>query len=79
MNAFIKLTFWQRWKLRKFFKAVEDANLEGDSAAIGAQVWRDGMHVKLFDSERGRQLSRALGGNWDEGHATMASKRDTGS
>lgn len=75
MNKFIKLSWWQRWKLRKFFHAVESANMADDCAAIGAQIWEDGMHVKLFNADRGRALSEALGGNWKEGHGSMASKR----
>lgn len=75
MNAYISLTWWQRWRLRKFFAAVKAANLADDEAAIGAQIWKDGMHVKLFNRERGRALAAALGGRWDEGHSSMESKR----
>lgn len=75
METYIKLSWWQRWKLRKFFKGVEDANLAHDCAAIGAQIWKDGMHVRLFNAERGKALSAALGGKWDEGHGSLASKR----
>jgi hypothetical protein len=77
METYIKLSWWQRWKLRKFFKGAEDANLAGDRAAIGAQIWNDGMHVRLFNAERGKALSDALGGKWEEGYGSMASKRNS--
>jgi hypothetical protein len=77
METYIKLSWWQRWKLRKFFKGVEDANIADDDAAIGAQIWKDGMHVRLFNAERGKALSSALGGRWDDGHSSMASKRNS--
>lgn len=75
MNDFIKLSWWQRWKLRKYFKAVHAANDNCDDAAIGAQIWSDGMHVKLFLNEQGRVLSKALGGNFTKTYASSAAKR----
>ncbi len=76
MRTYIKLSLWQRWKLRKFFKGVEDANRSGTYAAIGAQIWPDGMHVRLFNNEQGHALSNALGGNWYKAHGSMKSKRE---
>lgn len=75
MIAYIKLSLHQRQELKKFFMAVQDANKAGKHAAIGAQIWEDGMRVKLFNDHQGRKLSAALGGNWDVGHSSMASRR----
>ena len=75
METYIKLSWWQRWKLRKFFKGVEDAKLGDDCAFEGAQMWRDGRDVGLLSGEKGKALSTALGGRWDEGHGSVASRR----
>ena len=77
METYIKLSWWQRWKLRKFFEGVETANIAGDYPAIGAQIWKDGMHVRLFLAEKGKALSAALGGRWENDHSSMVSKRDS--
>lgn len=64
----IELTKKQKQLLEPFFKAVRDGNKEGKPATIGAQVWPDGMVVRLFDEEKSKALSSALGGNYNKMH-----------
>ena len=82
MDIFIRLSYWQRWRLRKFFAAIKNVNRtggsSGESAAVGAQIWKDGMHVKLFDGEKGSSLANALGGKFGVTHSSMSSKRKQG-
>ncbi len=66
----ISLTQEQLDELLPFFGAVIAANDRGETAAIGAQIYEDGMIVKLFENERGEALATALGSNWGVGWAS---------
>ncbi len=61
----IQLTDEQLIELEPFFQAVRDANARGDVAGILAQIYTDGMFVKLFEGEKCHALSKALGANGD--------------
>jgi hypothetical protein len=73
----IELTEEQKELLEPFFQSVRDANFIGSSAAIGAQIWPDGMVVKLFLAEKVRALSVALGGDCDRCHSSAEGRIDT--
>ena len=63
MNSLkIDLTKAQLEILEPLFQAVRTNNEHGTESAIAAQVWEDGMFVKLMDGEKARALSIALGG-----------------
>jgi len=64
----IELTEEQKTLLEPLFQAVRDANADGSTAAIGAQIWPDGMVVRLFDERKGKALSAVLGGNYNKRH-----------
>ena len=70
----IELTDEQREQLAPYFQAVIDGKKEGKSTAIGAQIWPDGMVVKLFDNEKGKALSKALGGDFSKVHVSAGSR-----
>ncbi len=74
----IELTEEQITLLEPLFQAVRDANKAGKVLAIGAQIWPDGMVVKLFDDEKGKALSSALGGNYNRRHFSADDRMDTG-
>ncbi|PKO45742.1 MAG: hypothetical protein CVU31_11645 [Betaproteobacteria bacterium HGW-Betaproteobacteria-4] len=66
----IELTEEQKALLEPLFQAVRDANAAGSTAAIGAQIWPDGMVVRLFDERKGKALSAVLGGNYNRMHVS---------
>ena len=74
----IELTEEQKALLEPLFQAVRVANKEGGVLAIGAQIWPDGMVVKLFDQEKGKALSSALGGNYNRRHFSSDDRMDSG-
>lgn len=74
----IELTEAQKELLEPLFQAVRDANKTGSVAAIGAQIWPDGMVVKLFDQDKGEALSSALGGIYTRMHLSADDRMDTG-
>ena len=73
----IELTEEQKTLLEPLFQAVRDANATGSIAAIGAQIWTDGMVVKLFDQEKGKSLSAALGGDFNRMHISADDRLET--
>lgn len=66
----IELTEEQKEQLAPLFEAVRNGNRAGVKSAIGAQIWMDGMVVKLFDGDQGSALSSALGGDWSNEHCS---------
>lgn len=62
----LKLNADQLVRLMPYFNAVIKANENGKKAAIGAQIWPDGIVVKLFEGEKAAALADALGGSFDE-------------
>lgn len=74
----IELTDAQKDLLEPMFQAVREANKKGSLASIGAQIWPDGMVVKLFDQDKGAALSSALGGNCHRIHYSADDRIDIG-
>lgn len=72
----IELTKEQKYLLEPLFQAVRDANEAGLTAAIGAQIWPDGMVVRLFDQEKGKAISTALGGDYNRMHVSAGDRLD---
>jgi len=72
----IELTEEQKALLEPLFQAVRDANASGSTAAIGAQIWLDGMVVRLFDERKGKALSTVLGGDYSQIHVSAGSRLD---
>ena len=72
----IELTEEQKAILAPLFQAVRDANVSGSTAAIGAQIWPDGMVVRLFDERKGKALSIVLGGNYNRMHVSAGDRLD---
>lgn len=70
----IKLTDEQVAILKPYFKAVSDGNKKGESHYIGAQIWPDGMVVRLFNAEAGAALSAALGGDPERIHLSASDR-----
>lgn len=57
----VTLTDEQRRQLEPFFNAVRAGNSVGAAFSIGAQIWPDGMVVKLFAGEQAKALAASLG------------------
>ncbi len=57
----IDLSEEQKQQLGPLFRAVEEGNKRGIACAIGAQIWPDGIVVRIFDGEKLEVLARALG------------------
>lgn len=72
----IELTEEQKALLEPLFQAVRDANAAGSTVAIGAQIWQDGMVVRLFDEREGKALSIALGGDYNRIHVSAGDRLD---
>ena len=72
----IELTEEQKALLEPLFQAVRDANASGSTAAIGAQIWPDGMVVRLLDERKGKALSTVLGGDYSRIHVSAGSRLD---
>lgn len=70
----IELTEEQKELLEPLFQAVRDANAGGSTSAIGAQIWPDGMVVRLFNDRNGKVLSAALGGDYERVHVSAAAR-----
>lgn len=70
----IELTEEQKALLLPLFQAVCDANAAGMTASIGAQIWPDGMVVRLFDERKGKALSTALGGDYNRMHVSAGDR-----
>lgn len=66
----IELNDEQKAQLEPYFQAVRDGNQGGKITAIGAQIWPDGMVVRLFDQEKGEALAKALGGDIGRMHVS---------
>jgi hypothetical protein len=72
----ISLTDAQKAELETFFTAVRKANAVGDVApSIGAQIYEDGMVVRLFNAEQATALRVALGGKRQGPTAASAKER----
>jgi len=64
----IELTDEQIAMLKPLFQCVADANNRDYKAAIAAQIWPDGMVVRLLLREHCEALAKALGGRPDMTH-----------
>lgn len=77
MNSLkIDLTEEQLEILEPLFEAVRTNNENGTESAIAAQVWEDGMVVKLMTGEKARALSAALGGKFEHYAYSAADRMD---
>ena len=70
----LPITDEQREMLKDYFAAIVIANSEGRIAAIGAQIWEDGIVVKLFYDYRCVALSNALGGHPENCYESAADR-----
>jgi len=65
----IELTKKQKQQLEPYFQAVRTANEKyHPDIAIAAQVFEDGMVVRLMQGDKGKALAKALGGEWSKVH-----------
>ena len=66
MRLFIELTDDQILQLQPMFDAVRDGNDTGNKCCIAAQIFEDGITIKLMSQNEAVALSLALGGNMSE-------------
>ena len=66
MRTFVRLTAEQINELQAIFAALKKSSERGIKCAIGAQVFTDGLSIKVFHGEEARTLSIALGGDFSE-------------
>jgi hypothetical protein len=70
----ITLTSEQKEQLEPLFAKVREANHRDELVCIGAQIWPDGMVVRVFREDQGRALAAALGGDFDRHHYSAAER-----
>lgn len=78
MRALIKLTDGQRADLDQLFIAVRQSESIGADCAIGAQIFPDGISVKLFSGKQARTLAEALGGDMGKTVASAQQNHEEG-
>jgi hypothetical protein len=71
-NIYIQLTPMQRCFLKEVFADLDTELLKGNSAAIIAQVYPDGMRVAVLRGKKFEVVRDALGGDKEKKAATLA-------
>lgn len=72
----VSLTAAQKKTLAPLFKDIEALNCKGVRCAIVAQVYKDGLLVKLLKGKEVTALARALGGGDGEHNSAAARLRE---
>ena len=71
----IPLTQEQLALLAPLFAQLEEANARGETDAIGAQIYPDGMVVSIISADSVRRIQDAVYGTWLHGTNRTAESR----